>query len=69
MTELWIAGKLIKSGKNWEILGVFSTEQLAVDACSTDDHFVGPIKLDEKLSEDNIDWAGHYYPISAVSKN
>jgi len=63
--KLWIVGKRVAPDKLpiWEFIGVFSTEDLAVQACTGSTFFVGPAILDVINSPDlTIPWPGAYYP-------
>lgn len=59
---VWVAGQC-HGGPAWELLGVFSTEQAAVAACTAEDDFVGPVPLDTVLPTESVDWPGSYFPI------
>lgn len=58
--QLWVVGR--NEGDNWHILGVFDQESLAVPAATDERDFVGPIKLNQRLPDDAIDWPNAYYP-------
>jgi hypothetical protein len=65
--KLWICGRNIDKVtvgevKNWDIHGVFSSEEKAVSACRDYSYFVGPVDLDEVLPEEVIAWPDSYYP-------
>jgi hypothetical protein len=47
----------------WSIIGVFNTKRAAVDACTTDNHFVGPMMLNERLPDEPEPWQGAFYPL------
>lgn len=63
MPTLWVAGRWEDVGP-WQVLGVYSSEQKALDAVREDGcrfDFIGPLKLnDTELM--NIEWPGVYYP-------
>ena len=68
-TIVWVCGKymgtVVTGGaqcNHWVIQGVFSSEQLAIKACVSLHHFIGPIILDGPGSEEDIPWPGAYYP-------
>lgn len=64
---LWVCGKILNPATSmWEIVGVFTSEKLAVAACTTPWHFVGPQKLNVRNPDETIDWPGCYYPIRRV---
>jgi hypothetical protein len=65
--ELWVCGKIRavyhnKKGVVWDIQGVFDSETLAIDACKTGEHFIGPITLNKRLPEKGTQWPGCYFP-------
>ena len=60
--ELWVTGRNEGNGC-WHILGVFDQEPLAVLAATDEKDFVGPIKLNQRLPDDAIDWPNAYYPV------
>ena len=64
---VWVAGQH-HGGPAWELLGVFSAEQAAVAACTTQDDFVGPVPLDTVLPVESVDWPGSYYPLRSGAK-
>ena len=68
MTNLWIVGRVVEFGDdgvgdNWAFMGVFDTEESAVVACTTENDFVGPAVLNERLSEEDEEWPDHYFPL------
>jgi len=60
--NLWIVGKTT-NWPVWEFQGVFDDYNKALDACKTNNHFVGPATLNEVLSEETTYWPGAYYPL------
>ena len=52
---------LSDDGKNWEIQGVFSTEQKGIEACYKDNHCLFELNMDELLPDETIE-AGGWYP-------
>ena len=61
---LYIVGKVNPENYlEWSFMGIFSTEELAVESCITCEHFVGPVELDVALPQDKIIWDGAYYPM------
>ena len=64
MVTLWIVGRRFRdSDKQWEVMGVFDAREKAVAACRRDLDWVGPIKLNECLSDESIRWPGGFYPV------
>jgi hypothetical protein len=63
---LWVVGRwityAITSLRRWEICGVFSTEQKAIDVCQDETYFIGPVELDQQLPVETISWPNVYYP-------
>lgn len=45
-----------------ELVGIFTDEQRAIEACRTDWHGYGPLVLDKDLGDDNKEWPGFKYP-------
>ena len=68
--KMWVVGRLnFDRGITdypfvWQIMGVFSDEELAVKSCTTEHDFVGPIDLNVKLPDEVVKWPGLYYPLS-----
>jgi len=67
--NLWICGQIFsEDGHTWDFQGVFSTEEKAKAACKNDSYFIGPVVLDEEISEETIEWEGCYYPLYEETK-
>lgn len=69
-SELWVAGHVIgptyRDGiivSAWDIIGVFSSEKLAVAACTNINDFVGPIPVNMTLCSEAVYWPRSYYPL------
>ena len=61
---VWVAGQVLNfTSGAWEIIGVFNTEQKAIEACVGLNDFVGPLKLNEIAPRQSVDWVGAYYPL------
>ena len=60
--ELWIVGKVVESSE-WEFDGVFDSEEKAIAACKSENHFIGPAILNKEIPEDCVEWSGAYYPL------
>lgn len=58
----WIVGKHCEIF-GWHFQGIFDCEQKAVDACVTDQYFVGPCRMNETLPDEPTEWEGVYYPL------
>lgn len=60
---LYIVGKLLARSSDWEIAGVFSTEERARTCCvGHPNYFIGPIEIDVQSPEGTHAWPGLYYP-------
>lgn len=63
---LWIVGKVNPENPlEWELQGVFDTEEGAVAACTAyqdTNWFVGPVPLNVELLVGTIEWPEMYYP-------
>lgn len=61
---LWIALEWKQDISKFEIVGVFSTKQMAEDACvcRNQNCVIGPITLDEVAPKESTKWDGAYYP-------
>ena len=71
MTLVWIVGRVNEkpeehNGHTWDLIGVCSSEDLAVQACGDDNYFIGPIELNELLPEESVPWPGLYYPAKEI---
>ena len=65
--SLWVAGKVLEQNfRNtaWEFVGVYDSEEKAVDACITDYHFVAPVVLNDTAPLERLLWPGCYYPLA-----
>ena len=47
-----------------EILGLFSSEESAKEACVMPEDCIGPLRLDERLQNEPAVWPGAYYPLA-----
>ena len=47
----------------WEVVGVFTSRERAVAACSSDRHFVGPMRVNIEWPDPSCEWAGLWYPL------
>jgi len=67
MSELkivWLCGSVKGSEDFWEVNGIFSTEQKAVNRCNDRFDFVAPFNIDEEAPVESCDMIGSYYPIT-----
>lgn len=67
MAKLWVAG-MFRDLKQpiWELVGVFDSEQMAIDACIDYRYFIGPAVLNEATPFERMEWPGCYYPKSQL---
>lgn len=63
MTTLWIVGRIINDGPEWEIVGVYDSEKMAICACKTGSYFVGPIQINQTIEDGAESLQGFYYPL------
>ena len=70
---VWVVGEARYIGsQEWEMVGVFTTEQKAVEACVLPRFFVGPVEIDKSFPIESVPWPGLYYPMvnpSQISLN
>lgn len=67
--ELFIVGKFIserKEGTAWEFQGVYEKETVAIEHCTNNNYFIGPVKLNTPIPEETTDWPDLYYPHEVV---
>ena len=63
MGTVWVGVKVLSAdGTKFEIMGVFSTEQRAKDACHLINYCIGPVEMNKVLPEKTMTWPGGYYP-------
>jgi len=62
---LWVCGQhqVSGGGDDWVMVGIYSSEKLAVDQCEDFTYFVAPISLDG-IPDDSCDWVGYYRPMT-----
>ena len=61
----WVCGEKHGHKKDltiWTIVGVFDEKPKAINACTTKSHFIGPLKLNERLPDGVTTWPDCYYP-------
>lgn len=64
MTNLWIVGRINpENHREWDFMGVFDSEPVAIAACLNENYFVAPIVLNHYTPDETIEWPGLYYPI------
>jgi hypothetical protein len=65
--KLWIVGKNIAdldAGVVWEFQGVYDSEEKALSACISPNHFIGPAALNKSLPDETQQWPGCIYPVA-----
>jgi len=67
MSTVWIVGRDNEkpeehADQTWDLIGVCSTEELAVEACTDVHYFIGPIELNKILPKELVPWPGTYRP-------
>jgi len=65
--NLWLVGRYIskhEDGPCWEWIGIFDSEQKAIDSCRDESYFIGPATLNEVLPNETVDWPRCYYPMT-----
>lgn len=53
-------------GVIWEMVGVFTSEEKAVAACTKKSHFVAPLEMNAIAPDETVEWPDCYYPLSDV---
>ena len=59
--DLWICGQWVND-KEWDFQGIFDSEQKAIDACTHDNYWIAPVKLNETYPQETVQMPGAYYP-------
>jgi len=59
--EVWVVTR--PKSASWDLMGVFSTEQKAVAACTSEIDFIWPMKIDEKAPEETVVHERGYRPL------
>lgn len=65
--ELWIVGKFndVKT-TSWKLIGVFSTEPIAIEACEDCNYFISPVIVNDIGFESDELSTGAYFPIKGI---
>lgn len=71
--KLWVVGMFsgneedidneMNTAADWEFIGVYNKESLAVKNCKDWRYFVGPCLLNETTEGESVEWEDSYYPI------
>jgi hypothetical protein len=64
LVRLWLCGKI--THQQWELVGVFDSEERAVQQCRDEFHFVGSIVLNAVAPKETVELPGGYYPLANV---
>ena len=64
--KVWLA--LRRDDPIFEVLGIYSTEQLAIANCFRPTDVIGRIKIDEPAFDENKPWDTAYFPLNENSK-
>ena len=61
---MWVVGKIPyrRSGEEWEFIGVYDSEEKAVEACLTYEYFAAPVRINPPQREGGINWDSCQYP-------
>ena len=51
-----------------EVVGIFSSEKLASEACLSNKHGMGPLNLNKPAPNESTNWEGFYYPVASEPK-
>lgn len=68
--KLWVVGKFLletEKGRAWDIMGVYDSEEKAVEQCKDETCFVGAVILNDPSFLEQKKWEGAYYPKSSTS--
>ena len=66
---VWVVGEARYIGsQEWEMIGVFSTQEKANEACILPRYFVGPVEINKAFPSKTVPWPGAYFPIRDLSK-
>ena len=60
--KIWLVGQLFDDKTDWEVVGVFDTQDAAEAACVDENYFVGPLTLNEVSNKEHEEWVGAYKP-------
>lgn len=58
---VWLAWRW---GAQFEILGLYSSEQAARARCETSIDGIGPLVVDQDMPDESIAWPGAYHPLA-----
>jgi len=59
--QVWVVGRTVgPNPARWIIEGIYGTSRAAREACTSADHFVGPVTLNQPMQ--GTEWPGAFYP-------
>jgi hypothetical protein len=61
--RVFIAGKINAAAPGWEFVGAFTSRAQAIRACTTKDHFVGPVAPNRTEPPEPQPWPGLIFPL------
>lgn len=47
-----------------QVMGIYTTEKLAVAACFLPVDVIGKVEIDKPSIDEGVDWVGAYYPLA-----
>lgn len=62
MATVYVVGEMSRTP--WEMVGVFSTRELALAACVRYSQFIAPLEMDQSTPEETTVWPGVEYPLT-----
>lgn len=61
--KFWLVYKFVNKNE-FDIMGLFDNKSKAIKRCKSWEYGVGPLILNESLSDNRVEWNGAFYPIS-----
>jgi len=58
---VWVAGRTY-TNFHWELMGIFSTKERAVEACTLDNDFVAAVEIDKKAPAEPTQFPDAFFP-------
>ena len=59
---VWVCGHVSHNG--WEVMGIFTEKEVALQYCINVNYFVAPMELNRFVGHETNKWPGLVYPIS-----
>ena len=67
--QVFIVGETLdETGRQWQILGIFSSREKAIVACTKPSHWIGMMKLDERLPDEIEPWPDDEFAYPLLEK-